>query len=307
MTTTRAELDGSSFTSVSVTSASAPSMVVEAAETSARLAPIRPWLSLHGETLLLVVVDCAAVARLTLFEHGGRLDFLVAGLVLLFCAMSSLYRFRPQLSLLDDLPRLVTRVMAAVATVVTATALAQSEVDIRSVLVIGVQLLAVLVLTRIVTYSVIRHGRHVRCFAQPTLIVAEGRDGSRLVSMFRDHPEYGLVPIGVVTADPAGADRSGPVPVLHGLESLCAALEQRAVRQVVAQCGPGSEGELGEVIRSCALAHAELMFVPRQHELSVDATNGTHAWGQPLMPLRRGAFLSPFGHLRPAMAIALPG
>ena len=314
MTTTSAHIEEPAFSPVPTASATAPSIVVERVEgagsanrhTKRRAESVEQWLSLHGDMLLLAMVDMLAVARVT-SVHGRRLETLVAFLAVTFCVMSPLYRFRPQLSLLDDLPRLITRVMAAVTVGVTAQAVVRSVVDIRRLVLAGVQVLAVLVLTRLVTYPLVRYGRRAGCFRQPTLILGGGRGGACLASVLRDHPEYGLAPVGILAADSPGSAGSWPVPRLGAVASLPAVLEEHGVRRVVAQQVPGDERELGEVLRSCAAAHAELLLVPRLPELAAAVTTGTHAWGLPLVPLRGGAFASPTWRLKRAFDVALSG
>lgn len=307
MTTTSAHVEEAAFPSVSIVNAPVPSIVVENGDVAnSRSTRSERWASLHGDIVLLAAVDTAAVVGITRIL-GGRLEMLVALLAVAFCAVSPLYRFRPQLSLLDDLPRLAGRVMLAVGVGVTAQALDRSMVDTRRFLLVGVQVFAALVITRLATYPLVRHGRVAGWFAQPTLILGDDRGGERLASVFREHPEYGLLPVGVLGAETAPVGTSWPAPVLGGLADLADVLEDHHVRRVIAQLVPSSGHELSDVLRTCAAAHAELMFVPRQHEFAADVTHGTHAWGLPLMPLHGGAFASPTWPLKRAFDVSVSG
>src|SRR4051794_6356580 len=306
MTTTSAHVDEASLPAVAIASSKVAPIVVENAGARARVRRTERSRALQGDILLLAVVDIAAVATVTAV-YGGRLELLVGGLALALCATSPLYRFRPQLSLLDDLPRLMSRILLTVLVGITGQALVRSVVDTQRFLVVGVQLLAVLVLAKMLTYPLIRHGRRAGWFAQPTLILGGGRDAAQLASVLRDHREYGLDPVGILGGDTSIATRSGPVPLLGCISDLPALLEEHGIRRVIAELAPAHGSEAANVLRWCAGAHAELMLVPRLHELTTDVTNGTHAWGLPLVPLHGGAFASPTWRLKRAFDVAVSG
>ena len=305
MTTTSARVDEASLPAVAITNAAVAPIVVENEGARARVRRTERSMSLQGDVLLLAVVDTAAVATVTAV-YGGRLEIVVGCLALALCAASPLYRFRPQLSLLDDLPRLLSRILLTILIGITGQALFRSVVDTRRFLVVGLQLLLVLVVAKMLTYPLVRHGRRAGWFAQPTLILGSGRDAAQLASVLSDHREYGLVPVGIL-GDHSIAIRSAPVPRLGCISDLPVLLERHGIRRVIAELAPANSSEAGNVLQWCAGAHAEVMLVPRLHQLAADVPNGTHAWGLPLVPLRGGAFASPTWRLKRSFDVAVSG
>ena len=76
---------------------------------------------------------------------------------------------------------------------------------------------AVLLPSRSVAYALLRSGRRRGRIAEPTLIVGSGPVAELVASTCREHPEYGLVPIGLLDSAP---EPNLPLPLLGPPDDL---------------------------------------------------------------------------------------
>jgi exopolysaccharide biosynthesis polyprenyl glycosylphosphotransferase len=235
------------------------------------------------------------------------------GLILLALQWSAgLYRPRLSLSVLDDIPVLTGRWLAAVALAVLAQifwskAIWQNYIiDWRFLWGAVATGLAGLVL-RAVSYHFIRRGRSRNAALHSTLILGAGGVGHDIAQILGEHPEYGLHPIGFLDDDPRITDRPSRVPVLGGLDQLTRLLEQRYVRNVVVAFSSFKESEMVAVIRACDRQKCELFVVPRLFELQHADDEMTHAWGLPLVRLRRPTYRSASWRVKRLMDVLVSG
>jgi exopolysaccharide biosynthesis polyprenyl glycosylphosphotransferase len=141
-------------------------------------------------------------------------------------------------------------------------------------------------------YAVVRRLRSRATVPRSTLILGAGRVGHDVARILVEHPEYGLHPIGFLDDDPRISDRPSGLPVLGGLEELSGFLELRHVRNVVVAFSSIKESGMVGVIRACDRRKCELFVVPRLFELQQVDGERTHAWGVPLVRLRRATYRS---------------
>jgi exopolysaccharide biosynthesis polyprenyl glycosylphosphotransferase len=239
--------------------------------------PAEPWerhqrLGLRG---LLVLADLAAVA-------GGAVvssDVLAFGACLVVLnALSGLYRSRLAPSLLDDLPRVLSRQLMALA--VTAALGPPLEA-------IAVAAGASVVL-RGTAYALVRAARRSRRIAHPTVVLGAGQVGRYLAETLIEHPRYGLEPIGFVDHfDPGHA-----LPLLGPTEDLPEILTRYGARNLIVAFGAMREPELVDVLRTCDRLDCEIFVVPRLFELHDAGRDLDAVWGVPLVRLRRAAHRS---------------
>lgn len=139
------------------------------------------------------------------------------------------------------------------------------------------------------SYAVIRTARAHGLVEEPTLIIGAGEVGQEVANTLREHPEYGLVPIGFLDTV-EDADLS--LPLLGGPYELEPTVREWRVRRVIVAFGITREPEMVEIIRQCdRLPMVEVHLVPRFFELGVSAegTFKDDLWGIPLVRLRRSA------------------
>jgi hypothetical protein len=185
------------------------------------------WLS-DGVRPLLFAVDGIAltvgaltVGRMTVFAA------LFAITVLVLFHIAGLHRSRLDLSVLDDVPRLLGNGLAAFALNVAGAALfgwggvASALLDSSLVTFLAVTLGLVL-LGRLASYAFVRGLRRRGLVSHRTLILGAGQVGAQVGSTLVDHPEYGLEPVGFLDSDPHPAVVS--LPVIGGHHELAQVL-----------------------------------------------------------------------------------
>jgi FlaA1/EpsC-like NDP-sugar epimerase len=142
-----------------------------------------------------------------------------------------LYRPRLTLSLLDDVPALVGRALAATAAMLVVFQLLGSNPDAARTLSAASAAIALLLLTRGVSYAAIREARRRRLVAHRTVIVGDGEEGRRLAEVMLHHPEYGLRPVGYLGSDTAC--RADGVPLLGASTDLARVVRGHSISVVV--------------------------------------------------------------------------
>jgi exopolysaccharide biosynthesis polyprenyl glycosylphosphotransferase len=148
--------------------------------------------------------------------------------------------------------------------------------------------------TTIVAVGTGRTIARIRLHAAPTLrervvIVGSGEVARGLVARMRQHPEYGLNPIGLVDDDTHLASQID-VPDLGRLASLSSLLATGRVDRVVIAFTRGGHEQLLDCVRVCRDAGVPISVVPRLFEF----LEGVHAIdelaGMPLVSFRAPAF-----------------
>jgi exopolysaccharide biosynthesis polyprenyl glycosylphosphotransferase len=248
-----------------------------------RRTTVVPRLALGG------VIPLADVAALTMVLVIAR-RFDVMGVLWAVAAFATLRSTGTQAPRIN--PRLadsVGVVLASIAIPLVVLALATgSPLEAGQFLVVGPVAAVVLLFTRGVTYTVFRAARASGLIREPTLIIGAGEVGQEVARTLREHPEYGLIPVGFLDQV---HDTDLPLPVLGGPEDLDHVAREFAVRRVIIAFGLAREPQMVEVLRASDRLPVEVHLVPRFFELGVSA-EGPHrddVWGIPLVRLRRAA------------------
>ena len=263
--------------------------------------------SRYGIRPLLVALDLLAatvgvlglewVGRQIGDDSPSRKTAAFALVFLLAMAQAGLYRSRLALSVLDDLPSLASRwlVAAAIAVlgqVVWSRTLWEDYIInwrfLWGAVVIGV----FTIILRGVGYAAIRRIRSRRLVTHRTLIIGAGRVGHQVADILRDHPEYGLHPVGFLDADPRVPANPSQLPVIGGPGALTDVLRRGDVHNVVVAFSSMRESEMVGLIRTCDRYRCELFVVPRLFELHHVDDDMDTAWGLPLVRLRRSTYRS---------------
>ncbi|WP_336030467.1 exopolysaccharide biosynthesis polyprenyl glycosylphosphotransferase [Geodermatophilus sp. FMUSA9-8] len=274
---------------------------------------VRPLLL--GLDLLAVAVGLVGaelVGRGLGDDFPARKTAAFAAVLLLALAQAGLYRSRLALSVLDDLPALAGRwtVAAGIAVlgqVLWSNALWQDYIIdwqfLWGALAIGVLVVAL----RAVGYAVVRKLRRRRLVVHRTLIVGAGRVGHQVADILREHPEYGLHPVGFLDADPRYLAGPAGLPVLGAPADLPEELRDGRVHNVVVAFSSMKESEMVKLIRTCDRYRCELFVVPRLFELHHVDDDMDTAWGLPLVRLRRSTYRSPAWRVKRMVDVAASG
>ena len=149
--------------------------------------------------MVVLPVDALALSAPALWvpQHAkGFLAMALLGLVLL--TEGGRYRARLHISVLDELPDILRRALAAGAIVATAFALMHEASEVAAFLATALVGIGLLVAGRVVTNQLILIGRRRRLVAHRTLIVGSGPVAADLTVLLTAHPQYGLFPVGFV-------------------------------------------------------------------------------------------------------------
>lgn len=240
--------------------------------------PLSPWS-------LRLVADLAAVlVGLAFLPSAGWANVAYAVGVFVTLGMVGTYRRHLALSTLSELPRLLLGAgipLLLLGGVSPFVDLPASLFD--QALVTGVAV----VIGRTLTYAVIRAARRAGQLQENALIVGAGTVGIELSRLLKEHPEYGLVPVGFIDDVPSQPG----LELLGGMADLEKVIQAQNVRRVLVAFGPRGEQELVATLRSTGLHDVELHVVPRFFELGF-APGGPdveHVWGIPLFQVRRAA------------------
>jgi exopolysaccharide biosynthesis polyprenyl glycosylphosphotransferase len=289
-------------------------MTIEASRgrSATRLRPPRtlPQRTLlrYGVRPLLGALDVSAFLLAVALTGPLRgLHLALLALTLALFASAGLYRPRLSLSVLDDLPALVGRPLAAAAVTTTADVALHPQRAVGGLLLTAAAMAAGIVVLRLLGYAVVRRCRRDGVVAHPTLVLGAGRVGGHVAQVLLDHPEYGLRPVGFLDSDPLLLDGERPIPLLGGTDALARVIVEFGVHNVIVAFGSAPESRLVDVIRTCDRLETEIFFVPRLFELASATRDTDQVWGLPLVRLRRAAFRSPSWRLKRVLDVVVAG
>jgi exopolysaccharide biosynthesis polyprenyl glycosylphosphotransferase len=251
----------------------------------------RSWAwTLSFDALMLV----ATVLTAELFSRRGDTDkmpliWLVAfgGLALALLYKRGLYDWRVRLQVLDDLRRVVTTTVLAIATILSLRVLLGRTEDV-SAQSLRLWAFAVLYLVagRLALQWLRVETRRGGESAKPTLIIGAGKVGRLVANRLLEHPEFGLRPVGFLDKEPL-ADPYAAVPILGASWDLGQVIEEHGIEHVVVAFSTApSEVVLREVQR-CERAGVGVSLVPRLFEYMTERVTVEHIGGLPLMSARR--------------------
>ena len=224
---------------------------------------LTPGLGLHRETPWLV----ATAAALTLGGAGRRHE-------------------RLHLSVLDELPVLLRRLLCSVALVAVLALLTTATPGASEGYLLAAAAGALLVLLgRIVTTSLIVAARRRGWTGRPAVVVGGGALGAELVALLGRYPRYGLVVVGVVDDDPRCVAASG-AEHLGAAADLASVVRTRRIRAVLVAPGGFAEETLAQQVAELARLGCDVLPVPRLWETGAQFGADDHVGSIPVTRLR---------------------
>jgi exopolysaccharide biosynthesis polyprenyl glycosylphosphotransferase len=239
---------------------------------------------------VLVGADLVAFAlAVALTSRPSWKIFVVLALVLVLFHVGGLYRPRLSLSVLDDIPDILGRSLAAGALAMVLGGLNDGTAGLARLVTCA--LFAVLaILGRTVAYGLIRAARSRGRLRQRALILGAGTVAGELAANLKEHPEYGLVPKGMLDDDPLLGEDERPVPLLGGYEALTDVVLEHRVDLVIVTFGSVRESQIVALLRACDRLACEILFVPRLFEVHTVTRDTEVLWGMPVVRMRRAPF-----------------
>ncbi|MCA1677018.1 MAG: sugar transferase, partial [Actinobacteria bacterium] len=202
-----------------------------------------------GVMPVLLAADVLAFAvAVALPGAASGLAVVLGALIVCFYAMGGLYRSRAHLSVLDDLPSLLGRVLLAGACV-TLVDLLTDGYEGRETVAITVLFAVLVVCGRSISYTLVRHARRRGVGRTRTLILGSDDTAHQLAEILLDRPEYGLHPVGFLDAESSPARDRTPVPHLGSTDELTRVVRETDARAVVIAFGSTPDPLLVDVLR----------------------------------------------------------
>lgn len=242
--------------------------------------------------MLVLPVDAVALAApafWTPVHFKGLLLWAVVSLALL--AAGGRYRPRLHVSVLEELPILLGRVLTAAAVVATLFALIHAQDEVLVFLRASVAGIGLLLVGRTITAQGLRLARKRRIVHHRTLVIGGGTQATELIVLLERYPQYGLFPVGYVD------DTGGPATVatdrLGGLVDLEAVVRDTGADLILVAEGEHPDSTLLEALRSPGLARCDLMQVPRMHQFSRQTGTDDHIGSIPIVRIHRPRLRGP--------------
>ena len=143
-----------------------------------------------------------------------------------------------------------------------------------------------LVATRVAVVSVERRAVRSGALTRATLIIGAGVIGEQIARRLREHPEYGLRPVGFLDANPLSPGEASSVPVLGGPDDLEDVVRRTGARQVMVAFSAERDHQLVGLIERCHELGLGVSLVPRLYESINDRSTLSHIGGLPVLGLR---------------------
>lgn len=196
------------------------------------------------------------------------------------------YRARLHLSVLDELPSLMTRLLAAAAIVATVIAFRHEQAALVTFLTNAAIAIGLVVAGRMLSTQVIAWGRSRLISVHRTVIVGGGALAAELAKILTEHRRYGLSVVGFVDDGPrripeAFADHLGR------LDDLPRVVADSGADVILVADGDFSERDLHDAVRAPACQPCDLLVVPRMHHFATQTGLGDHIGSIPVMRIRR--------------------
>lgn len=226
-------------------------MVVPVVDFALMLAPIawRPP-QLHS------IVTLAVLATL-LLTSGGR------------------YVARLHLSVLDELPSIITRLLAAVAAVSAAILHLYQKAEVLTFLETACQAALLVIAGRVVTTRLVAMARRSGIAKHRTVFVGGGPVAAELAKVLAEHREYGLECEGFVDdGDHCPAEEY--LPRLGRVADLDMAVLTTGADTLLIADGNFEEQVLLNAVRTAPCQTAELLVVPRMHQFHIQTGMADH-------------------------------
>jgi exopolysaccharide biosynthesis polyprenyl glycosylphosphotransferase len=242
--------------------------------------------------MLVLPVDVVLLATPALWATGNLRGVLsMAFLSVVLFATGGRYRARLHLSILDELPLIIGRLLIAAALVAVVTALRHEDTYIlANFLRAAAVAIGLVILGRILTGQIILFGRRARLVAHGTVLVGSGEVAIELADLLRRYPQYGLRVVGYVSDN-------GPAPGIEapwrgGVDQLEHVVEETGA-DVLLVAETTDEARLVDLVREPAASRCDLLVVPRMREFHTQTGLPDHIGAIPIMRIRNPRLYGP--------------
>ncbi len=231
----------------------------------------RPRFPRHGRSMaLLITIDIVATMLAALLMGTDVMwAIATAAVTVLTLEEGSLYRARLSWSILDDLPALITRVLASVALVTVGVVLSLGGLylDFSSTAFTAVVIVGAVVIARGGVYAVIRHARRTGLVRHRTLLIGGGGVAADLAGILSRHSELGLQPIGYVHHVPTAHFDGLGLGYCGSVDDVESAIKRTGATVLLVAFGGATDAKVTDVLRVGEATRCALFVVPRLFEI----------------------------------------
>ncbi len=244
-----------------------------------RLSRVRAWM-------VVPVVDFAMMMAPLAWRPPQLLSTLTLAILgTLLLTGGSRYVAPLHLSVLDELPSIITRLLAAVAAVSAVVLHLHQKPHVLIFFETACQAVALVVVGRLVTTRLIAMGRRYRLVQHHTVLVGGGPTAAELARTLKEHREYGLIVDGFVD-DADHCPAAELAPHLGRLADLDMAVMSAGADTLLVADGNFDERALVDAVRTRVCLGAELLVVPRMHHFHTLTGMADHIGSIPIMRIR---------------------
>jgi exopolysaccharide biosynthesis polyprenyl glycosylphosphotransferase len=248
-------------------------------ERVSRLRGIRAWMVVLPVDAALVVLPAAW------HPQHVRGSIAMAVVFLLMLSNAGRYRARLHLSVLDELPALVGKLLTAAAVVSTVTALRHQQEAVTMFLADAALCVGLVVAGRVVLTQVILFSRRHGMTQHRTILIGGGPIAAELAQILERHTRYGLSVVGFVDdGDPGPAETVSRR--LGGPAELNRVVRETGSDVLLIADGAFSERTLLDMVRTPACLPCDLLVVPRLHHFHTQTGEADHIGSIPVMRIR---------------------
>jgi exopolysaccharide biosynthesis polyprenyl glycosylphosphotransferase len=251
-----------------------------------RVRGVRAWM-------LVLPVDAAMLLAPILWTgEQWKATTATAALALALLTGGGRYRARLHLSVLDELPTLLGRLLAAAGVVALLIGTRFTAEPVLTFLHNVAAAIALVVVGRVVTTAVIRWSRRRGLTRHRALIIGGGPVALELVQVLGADPRYGLCVEGFLDdgdAHPAAT----AAPRLGRLADLDDVVRRHQADVLIIADGEASERQLLQVVRTPACLPTDLLVVPRLRYFNTHTAMSDHIGSIPIMRIRTPSLRGP--------------
>jgi exopolysaccharide biosynthesis polyprenyl glycosylphosphotransferase len=262
------------------------------------LGQIRAWMLVLPVDFFLLLSPCLWT------PVQWKASVTMALLSLLMFTGAGRYRARLHLSLLDELPSLLSKLLTSAALVATVIALRHEQAAVETFLHNAAISIALVLMGRLAINHVIMWSRCRRLTAHPTVLVGGGGLARELAEILARWPRYGLSVVGFVDEDPDPP--AATVTRKLGAPADLDAIVRRVQADVLMIAdGACSDGELLDMVRTPACLPCDLLIVPRMHHFHTQTGLADHIGSIPIMRIRTPNLTGPAWVIKRAFDIVV--
>jgi exopolysaccharide biosynthesis polyprenyl glycosylphosphotransferase len=243
---------------------------------------------LRGRAGAIVLADFLGLAAPALYSSDIQMWILALAFLTVFVFQTAgLYRPRLNLSVMDELPMLMNRMVLTMLIVGAAVAGTHGTHDFGQYWRIAPFAALGALLGRSIAFRAISVARTRRKIQHNAVILGGGVIGSQISTTLQKHSEYGLKPIGFIDDDPLVAGMSPEFPILGTSADLVSIIHEQHVSVVIVAFSNGSAAGLIDTIRRTEASGVEVFIVPRLFEVHASSQVNDNIGAIPVVRLPR--------------------